>query len=83
MPKGCVIIVIIHKEGSNKRLIANTQKEWLTPEECATVATKLQNGKNSVVLKKLVKETLISDFNYLYSFRVQELIVLFAHNFNV
>ena len=59
MPKGCVIIVIIHKEGSNKRLFANIKIEWLMQEECATVATKLKNGKNKVVLKKITKETLI------------------------
>ena len=47
MPRECAIIVTIHKEGLKWLRYANIPKGWPMLVECATVAIKLRNGKNS------------------------------------
>ena len=54
MPRECVIIVTIHKEGSKWLRHANIPKGWHMLVECATVAIKLRNGKNSASPKKKI-----------------------------
>ena len=47
MRRECAIIVTILKEGSKWLRNANIPKGWHMLVECATVAIKLRNGKNS------------------------------------